>query len=178
MRFVGAFVLVAMMTASGTAATRYLDGVGIPTTETPGGESMLGTLDWGDLGEITDIDYDIKWGDDEWAGMFSLLTTNIAGSSAQLIYADPVNDLILTAISADGPFSLDSDDFVDSEGYGGFEAWTLTDAEPDLNRYGTITHISSVPEPGMKMIAAGGLFMLVVFRRRFLGRSRRHAMAG
>ena len=138
---------------------------------------MLGTLDWGDLGEITDLDYDIKWGDDEWAGMFTLLSTNIAGSSAQLIYTDPVNDLILTAISADGPFSLDSNDFVDTEGYGGFEAWTVTSAAPAANKYGTITHISTVPEPGLQMVAAGGLFMLVVFRRLQLGRTRNYDMA-
>ena len=177
MRILGAIVLVAMMTASSTAATRYLSGVGFATTETPGGESMLGTLDWGTPGDITNLDYDITWGDQEWAGMFSLLATNIAGSSAQLIYSDPVNDLTMTAISADGSFSLDSDDFVDTEGYGGFEAWTLTDANPALNRYGTITHISAVPEPGLQMVAAGGLFMLVVFRRRCLRWARDHAVA-
>ena len=120
MRILGAIVLVVMMTTSVTAATRYLDGVGFPTTETPGGESMLGTLDWGTPGDITDLNYDIKWGDQEWAGMFTLLATNIAGSSAQLIYSDPVNDLTLTAISADGSFSLDYDDFIDTEGDGGF----------------------------------------------------------
>ena len=174
---IGALGLVLAIAASSTAATRYMDGVGFPTTETPGGESMAGTLDWGTPGDITDLDYDIVWGDQEWTGMFTLLATNIAGSSAQLIYSDPVNDLTLTAISADGSFSLDSDDFVDSGGYGGFEAWTLTDANPSANRYGTITHISTVPEPGLQMVAAGGLFMLVVFRRLQLGRTRNYDMA-
>ena len=177
MRIFGAIVLVAMMAASGYAETRYASGVGFPTTETPGGESILGTLDWGSPSDITNLDYDLTWGTSSWAGMFSLLTTNIAGGSAQLVYGDPTNDLIFTAISADGSFNLDADTFVDTAGYGGFETWTLTDANPALNRYGTITHISSVPEPGLQIVAVCGGLCLLVFRRRFLRWTANHELA-
>ena len=177
MRIIGAIVLVVMMATSGYAATRYASGVGFPTTETLGGESITGTLDWGSPSDITSLDYDLTWGTTNWVGMFNLLTTNIAGSSAQLVYGDATNDLILTAISADGSFNLDADLFVDTGGYGGFEAWTLTDANPALNRYGTITHISSVPEPGLQIAAVCGGLCLLVFRRRFLRWTKRHDLA-
>ena len=178
MRVLGAIVAVLILASAGHAATRYVSGVGFPTTETPGGESLSGTVDWGDPSDIATIDYSLEWGDDDWTGTMGLLATNIAGTSAQMIYADPANDLVLTAISADGPFDLDADLFLDTEGYGGFEAWTLTNTGPSANKYGTITGISSVPEPGLKIVALSGGLCLLVFRRKFLRWSAHHAMAG
>ena len=166
---VGVLMCCMCVSSVATGAIRYMDGVGFPTTETPGGESILGTLDWGTPSILSEVTYALDWGPESFEGTMNLLATNIAGQSAQLIYQDPANGLTMTAVSADGDFSLDAEDFEKARGYGGFEAWTLTDVQPELNRYGSITSIDSVrppiPEPSSQALAVLGGVGLLVFRR-------------
>lgn len=138
--------LVLIVNATGQAEPRYLEGVGIPNTETLGGESITGTIDWGNPPLVTTADYDISIGGESFSGEFALAATTISGPSAQLVYVDPANGLVLSAVSADGPTSLDAELYSLDGGYGGYETWLLTDTAPLANRYGTITSI--VPEPG------------------------------
>ena len=163
-----AILLVLAVASTGHGAIRYMDGFGFPTTETPGGQAISGTLDWGTPSILSEVTYKLDWGETEFEGTMELLATNIAGTSAQLIYQDELNGLTMTAISADGDFSLDAANFVDEEGYGGFEAWTMTDPTPVANRYGTLTSIRNhyaVPEPGTQALAVLGGVGLLVFRR-------------
>jgi len=140
-------MLLLALSTSAWAGPRSLVGFGFPTTETPGLELISGTIDWGTPEILPSATYDIDFGATTYTGTFSLVSTVIAGPAAQLIYSDASNGLTMTAISADGPFSLTAADFVDTAGYGGFEAWTLTDTAAALNRYGTITKIVDVPNP-------------------------------
>jgi hypothetical protein len=126
---------------------RYLSGVGVPSTETPGGELVRGTIDWGSPETVSDAEYAITIGDDEYAGVLTLNATTTSGPAAQLVYGDAENGIVLTAVSADGPFSLDAAHFVDSAGFGGFEFWTITDTASFFNRFHTITAISASPVP-------------------------------
>ena len=158
-KWIGVF-LVLVWCGQAQASIRHMVGVGIPTTETPGGEYIVGRIDWGVDNSIGSADYVIGIGIPAYAGTFDLVASIISGQSAQLVYADGTNGLVLTATSADGPYELDAATFVDTAGYGGFELWTVTDTKADANRYGSITSMTHVPEPSSWLLLMIGVLTI------------------
>ena len=164
-------LLVLCVAGQLSAATRYLTGIGIPTTETPGGALVVGTIDWGTPEQLTTADYDLTLDGDPFAGQLILTASTNAGAASQLVFADVNNGIVVTAISADGPTTLDAAAYVNTEGYGGYEAWTLTDTAAGLNRYASLTQISAtpiaVPEPGawVMLLIGVGTGMLMIHNR-------------
>jgi len=119
-----------------------ITGVGIPTTDTPGGDPVWGTVTWLDSEQAN---YAVRWGATDHAGVLVLQTATTVGDVTTGIWGDPAAGLLLAAVSADGPVVWDPASWP-RPGHGGFETWLLIDTSAKPNHYASLVTLT-VPEP-------------------------------